>query len=126
MTTSRSKASGTRWESAVVTYLRSWWREVDRTPLAGRFDKGDIKYGPPGWTIECKCQQRIDLPMFMRQSKKEAENNGHSRYVCIVKNRRSKWSSGNVAEAFAVMPLSVWADVARECEQAQEIIRAQK
>lgn len=113
---SPAKAAGTRWETEVVRYLRAWWAEVDRRPLSGRYDKGDIKYGPAGWTVECKNQQRLNLPLFLRQAKTEAANNGTGRYVVIVRNRRSKFSSGATADAFAVMPLHAWADTVKELE----------
>jgi hypothetical protein len=40
---SAGKAKGTRWESAVVTFLRSagfGW--ADRVPLSGARDRGDV------------------------------------------------------------------------------------
>lgn len=114
---SASKATGTRWETEVVRYLREWWPTIDRRPLAGRFDKGDIKYGPQRWTIECKNHNRINLPFFLRQTRTEARNNADPYYVCVIKSRRGKYSSGATGEAFAVMPLELWAELAADHER---------
>jgi len=111
-----SKQAGTRWETEVVNYLRQWWPMVDRRPLAGRYDKGDIKYAASGWTIECKNHAKLNFPMFLRQARTEAANNGDPWYVAVVKNRKAKFSSGATADAFAVMPLRVWAELAHELE----------
>lgn len=113
-----NKAAGTRWETAVVNYLRSWWETIDRRPLAGRYDRGDIKGGPRWWTIECKNEATIRLPFYLRQAKVEATNNGDPWYVAIVRNRRGRLSSGSVEDAFAVMPLRLWAQLVYEHEQA--------
>lgn len=112
-----SKATGTRWETAVVGFLRFWWAEIDRRPLAGRYDRGDVKYGPKGWTIECKNEERIRLPFYMRQARVEAANNGDRWFVAVVRNRRGKLSTGAVEDAFAVMPLRLWAELVAEHER---------
>jgi hypothetical protein len=114
-----SKAAGTRWETAVVGYLRSWWPTIDRRPLSGRYDRGDIKYGPRAWTIECKNEAKIRLPFYMRQAAVEATNNGDPWYVAVVRNRRGRLSSGTVADAFAVLPLRLWAQLTYEHERAE-------
>lgn len=112
----KAKQAGTRFETEVVNFLRTWWEAIDRRPQAGRFDKGDLKYGPAGWTIECKNQAKILLPLFMRQARVEATNNGDERYVVIIKARRGKYSTGATRESYALMPLHMWADVAKEVE----------
>jgi hypothetical protein len=90
---------------------------MSRSPLTGRFDKGDFLNGPKGWTLEAKAEARINLPLYLRQAKAEAENNGHPWYAAVVKNRRGKFSSGSVEDAFVVMPLHLWAALAAEHEQ---------
>lgn len=100
----------------MVSYLRKTWPKIERRQLAGRFDKGDILNGPPGWTIEAKTAARLDFPAFLREAKAEAANNGTAWYVAVVKNRRGKFSSGSVEDAFAVMPLHLWAALVREHE----------
>lgn len=114
---SSSKAVGTRWETAIVNYLRPWWPLVGRRPLAGRYDKGDVGHGPQGWTIECKNQAKMNLPLWLRQAKVEARNNGDPWYVVIAKNRRGTVSTGATADAFAVMPLLLWAELVHEVER---------
>ena len=115
-----SKAAGTRWETAVVGYLRAWWPTIDRRPLSGRYDKGDIKYGPKNWTVECKNEERIRLPHYLRQARVEAANNGDSWFVAVVRNRRGKMSTGAVEDAFAVMPLRLWAELVAEHERLKD------
>jgi hypothetical protein len=45
---SKSRAKGTSWESAIVTYLiEQGWPHAERRALAGALDKGDIT-GLPG------------------------------------------------------------------------------
>jgi hypothetical protein len=105
-----SKAAGTRWETRVVSYLARWWSDICRRELTGRLDKGDIRNGPEGWTLECKAEARINLPRYLREAKVEAENAGNPLYAAIVKNRRGKLSTGSVEDAFVVMPLHLWAD----------------
>jgi len=119
---SLSKQAGTRWETRVVTYLRRYWPKIERRQLTGRFDKGDILNGPDDWTLECKAEARINLPLYLRQAKAEAENAGTSRYVAIVKNRRGKLSSGSVEDAFAVMPLHLWASLVCELEALRDLV----
>lgn len=111
-----SKAAGTRWETRVVSYLTRYWPDICRRELTGRFDKGDIRNGPDGWTLECKAEARINLPQYMREAKVEAENAGNHWYAAIVKNRRGKLSTGAVEDAFVVMPLHLWADLLMDLE----------
>ena len=123
---SASKACGTRWETEVVRYLRKWWPLMERRPLAGRYDKGDIMWGPKGWTLECKNEQRITLPRYLRQAKVSAANNNDPWCVAIVRNRRGKLSSGATEDAFAVMPLAMWAQIAFEHEEKTAALVPQK
>jgi hypothetical protein len=92
---------------------------MERRPLAGRYDKGDIMWGPARWTLECKNEQRIDLPRYLRQARVSAGNNDDPWFVAIVRNRRGRMSSGSTADAFAVMPLALWAQLTWEWEQRQ-------
>ena len=93
----------------MVSYLRRWWPLIERRQLSGRLDRGDALNGPKGWTLECKAEKRVDLPRYLREAKAEAANNGDPWYAVIVKNRKGKFSSGTVGDAFVVMPLAQWA-----------------
>jgi hypothetical protein len=115
---SPSKKAGTWWETQVVNYLRPYWPKINRRALRGRFDGGDTQDGPADCSLECKNEARIELPRYLRQAKAAAARNGHRYYAAIVRNRRGKFSSGSVSEAFAVMPLALWADVMRRLEDA--------
>ena len=117
---SKNKAAGTAWETAIVNFLVKWWAKIERRQLAGMFDKGDIINGPSDWTVEAKTAKTINLPRFLREAKAESINARTRWYVAVVKNRRGPLSSGSVDEAFAVMPLGLWAELVNEHEQLRE------
>jgi hypothetical protein len=98
---------GDQFERDVVQYLTPWWPRAERRRARGvRLDRGDL-VGIDGWVVECKDHASIDLAGFVDQAAQEAENAGVSRYVAVVKRRRR-----GIDQAYAVMPLRVWADVA--------------
>jgi hypothetical protein len=61
-----SKEIGTAWEVAVRDYLRygCGFPTVERLPLAGRRDVGDLG-GLPGFLIGCKAEKTIRLSTYM-------------------------------------------------------------
>lgn len=117
----KSKIKGTRWESANVEFLARWWPKIKRAALEGTGDVGDLTH-PEGWAIECKDRQPISLPMFLREAEAEAANRGVSRFVAIVKNRRSKGESGHVADGYAVTRTRVWAEATHALEAAEDAL----
>lgn len=71
---STNKAKGTRWESAVVGYLRErGWVHAERRALAGTKDLGDVT-GIPGVVIECKNQNRRSLAEWLDEAADERAN----------------------------------------------------
>jgi hypothetical protein len=80
----KSKATGTAAETAVVRYLQSWWPAAERRALSGSKDKGDIA-GIPGTVIEVKAAARLELAAWRRETWAEMEHAGASTCVLVVK-----------------------------------------
>lgn len=73
---SRNRAKGTRWESAIVDYLRSCgWSFADRVPLSGAKDRGDVALnnGSP-LVIEAKNANRIELSTWVDEANDESDH----------------------------------------------------
>jgi hypothetical protein len=70
-----SKEIGTNWERTVADYLRyvHGFRGVDRLPLKGRRDVGDIQ-GLPDFLIGCKNEKTIRLSTYMNDLRKQKGN----------------------------------------------------
>lgn len=105
-----SKVRGTRFESAVVAYLTAWFPCVERRALHGGQDRGDL-IGLPA-TIECKATKALDLAGALTEAKQAASRNGDPIYAAVLKRRQH-----GVAEAYAVMPLSVFATLLGEWDR---------
>lgn len=89
-----SKARGTRWESAIVEYLR--WRgfpHAERRALAGGKDKGDIA-ASPNLVIEAKSQARHSFAEWLDEATIEGENAGAD-VALVWAHRRGKGSPGD-------------------------------
>lgn len=74
---SRSKNKGTKWETAIVDYLRDVWhfRTARRVTLTGRADQGDIhlgELGDPLVVIEAKNEQRMSVAEYVDEADREA------------------------------------------------------
>lgn len=109
----RPKILGTTWESAVVTYLRTWWPSAERRSLQGNLDKGDIiNAGPYVW--ECKNTKAIDLAGGIDETKQEIVN-AKTEFGFLVVKRRMK----STGESYCVMTL------AQLCKMLERIDGAQ-
>jgi hypothetical protein len=95
---SRSKAKGTRWETAIVEYLREVAPHVERRALNGAHDKGDIT-GIPGVVIEAKNQERHSLAEWVDEAVAEGDNANADVAVAWI-HRRGKASP---ADGYVVM-----------------------
>jgi hypothetical protein len=96
---SRSRAAGTRWETAIVTALREHgWLHAERRAMNGNHDRGDIT-GIPGLVIEAKNVRRVELAQWVDEALAERANDGADVAVVWVK-RRGRTSA---ADAFVVM-----------------------
>jgi hypothetical protein len=95
----RNKAAGTRWESAVVDYLRGYgWPYVERRALNGSADRGDIA-GIPGVVIEAKNAKTISLAAWVDEARVERFNDGADVGAVWVKRR----GQASAAKGYVVM-----------------------
>ncbi len=99
---SRSRAKGTAWESAIVTYLRDQgWPHAERRALQGSRDRGDIA-GLPGVVVEAKNCRALDLAGWLDEATTEQANAGANVGAVWVKRRgRTNPDAGYVVMAGA-------------------------
>ena len=98
---SKSKAKGTRAESAVVKFLQSHGIEAERKALSGSLDRGDVKvvtpeiWGDTNIALEVKAGKqtanfnRSQFENWWMQAMVEADNCGDDPALCIVRYNRS-------------------------------------
>jgi hypothetical protein len=95
----RSKARGTAWESAIVTYLKAMgWPHVERRALSGGLDRGDIA-GIPGVVIEAKACKALDLAGWLTEATTESVNDGADFGAVWIKRR----GKANPADAYVLL-----------------------
>lgn len=88
---SRSKAKGTKWESAIVDYLSEHgFPYAERRALSGTQDRGDVA-GVPGWVLEAKNCSTASLGVWMDEAIVEQGNAGAD-YTAVWHHRRGKSS----------------------------------
>lgn len=105
---SKSRAKGTSFESAVVTFLiEHGFPYAERRAMQGKNDRGDIA-GVPGFVLECKATARIDLGEFVTETETERKNAG-ARYGATVIKRRGK----SIGDAYVAVPLSQFVELIR-------------
>jgi hypothetical protein len=108
----RAKEKGDRFEIAVRDFLReNGWPECERRAKQHAADRGDLILGPAWFTLDCKDHASIDLAGYMDQAAQEAVNARRPWFASIVKRRRKP-----VSEAYVVMPLRVFVEVAEMAE----------
>ena len=107
---SAAKAKGTRWESAVVDYLRGHgFRWADRIPLSGSKDRCDVTVGPGGPVVEAKNLKQDEWAKGLDEANKGAAN-AHAPFGVLWAHRRGKGSPG---EGFVVMDGATFTDLLR-------------
>lgn len=110
-----SKRKGSSWELAIAKYLiDEGWRHAERRIAGSTVDKGDI-YGILGCVIEAKNEKRIDLAGYMKELDVEMRNAKATTGAALVKKR----GTTSVADAYAVMPVSVWVDLLKKAGYGQ-------
>ncbi|WP_441248923.1 hypothetical protein [Kitasatospora sp. McL0602] len=122
----RNKSKGTAHETAVMRFLNTElglgeWQEwqkrfvfadphnpdnIKRQVQTGKDDVGDLHARP--FVVECKDEQTIRLPEYVRQANREAANAGFPYGVAVVKARRRK-----IQDAYAVTDLGTFARILR-------------
>lgn len=81
---SKSRATGTQAETAVVRYLQNWWPAAERRALSGNKDKGDVA-GIAGVCIEVKAAKTQLIGPWQRETETERINAGASACMLVVK-----------------------------------------
>ena len=109
------KAQGTRWESAIVTYLLERGRKAFRVAPAGRFDKGDIHLDDR-IVIEAKAVKKFDLASFVEQARQEAIHAGKPIGVAVVKRARK-----GTAESYVIITLDDFVNLIELLEAENDV-----
>lgn len=109
--TSKQKIKGSAWERAVVNYLSDYFPAIERRMAGSNVDKGDLQ-GIPFTVIECKDTTQQRYAEWLDHLDEQMENANAFRGVVIHK-RKGKPTS----EAYAVMPLLLWAELMKEATQ---------
>jgi hypothetical protein len=90
---SASKARGTRWESAIVDYLRAnGVPHAERRALGGASDRGDIA-GIPAVVVEAKNAKATTLAAWVDEAEAERRNDG-AELAVVWHHRRGRGSPG--------------------------------
>ena len=97
---------GTRWETAIVDYLRPYAPWVERRARSGAKDRGDIA-GLPGVVTEAKSANRIELSTWVDEAETERVNDG-AKVAAVWIKRRGKTSPG---DGYVVLKGSAWVDL---------------
>lgn len=91
---SAARSKGTRWETAIVDYLRSHGApHAERRAPSGAKDRGDVA-GIPGVVIEAKSHTGLNLAGWIDEAEVERANDGAALAV-VWHKRRGKTSAGD-------------------------------
>lgn len=124
-----NKARGTRWETAVVNFLRlRTGRDVPvfRPRQEGHADSGDV-HVDADFVLQCKDWERWsrgDLFNFVDDAQLQAIHAGRPWGAACVKRRRGKGSTGSVETGLVVMPLDIFAEIVHDLSEGREAIAA--
>lgn len=107
---SASKQRGTRWETAIVDYLRANGApHAERRALNGAKDRGDVA-GIPGLVIEAKSHTGMRLADWIAEAEAEARHAGAALGV-VWHKRRGRASAG---DGYVTMTGAAFAHLLRE------------
>ncbi len=108
---SKSKQTGTRFESALVAYLReNGVPHAERRATSGANDRGDIA-GVPGVVFEAKATAKLDVAGFMAEAAKERDNDDADIGVVVWKRRQKP-----IGQAAVILPLEDFVFLLEEAE----------
>mgnify|MGYP000954764845 CR=1 FL=1 len=104
---SKSKQKGTKFETAVVTYLSDCTTgQIERRTLSGSHDKGDVAGvfidGLP-IVVECKACSRLSIPEWLREAATERDNANAA--VGVVVAKRQGIGMANMGQQLVIMTL---------------------
>jgi hypothetical protein len=110
-----SKAKGTRWESAIVDFLRGRGIEARRAVQNGRLDDGDI-HGIGPFVGQAKAYRDLatGLRLGTAGAERQKDEAGERWGVLFLKAPRRP-----VSEAYAVMRMETFAEVLEALREAQ-------
>ncbi|MCY0926260.1 hypothetical protein OTB20_08575 [Streptomyces sp. H27-H1] len=113
-----SKAKGTNWESALVTYLREHHNPAaHRNVQMGAKDIGDID-GYYLHALEAKAEKSITLSDYIAQANREAIHAGQP-FGCAVVKRRMK----GTADAYVVRDLATDVRLMNRLKAAETLLQ---
>lgn len=122
--TNPAKRKGTTWETDVAVFFSGGGEGVTPIPAertgSADADLSDIRLGKYGeWLLECKNQQTIDLPAYLRQLERSKARAGvlPLKAAVVVKNRRH-----GTGEGYAVMRLSDFRQLVNYVMALEEVI----
>lgn len=122
---SRTKAKGTRWESAVVATLKNFFGrryglDPYRPAQSGRFDVADVN-GVSPFVVQAKDWRSWEdaIREGLDGAEAQAGNAGEMYGVAIVKRARRP-----VGLAYAVTTLATWARVLVRLRRAEALLQA--
>lgn len=114
---SRQKDKGTRFETAVLRYLRDRIGDpegmIHRETLHGNADEGDIKglyINTRSLVLECKNANRFSLSDWLEQARQEAANAGAD-YGMVVFHRPGR-GEARMGDQYVLMDLDTLARLA--------------
>jgi hypothetical protein len=112
------KAAGDRFERDVVSYLVAHgYPYAERAYGAGRpDDHGDID-GLPGWVLQCRAEQRMNLAGALDAAHVQLRD--HMHYAAAILKRRNH----STGEAYVVMTLETFAAIAGDQHDAPHELR---
>jgi len=99
---SKSRATGTKWETAVARYMSERLGWTVRRTGSRSYEKGDIEPDDIPWlVVECKDDKAIDLAGWIKQVEKAVLRVDLGRFGWVVSKRRMK----GVSQSYVVMTL---------------------
>src|SRR5690606_21747204 len=103
------KAKGTRHETEIVRYLREHGLSAFKPRAEGHADVGDI-HVDGRWTLQAKAYANVadGVREGTDGARRQAQHSGLPFYAAVVKRPRK-----STGDAYVVMPLSHFVDVAR-------------
>lgn len=84
-----SRQKGARCERELAGELRRFGFEARRGQQRSGLDQADVIGGPPGWHIECKAVERLNVWDAMKQAERDAAPG--EKPMVVMKRNRSGW-----------------------------------
>ena len=103
-----NKVKGSKWESDVALFLRSYGFDVWRLAQTGAEDQGDLAGSGPlmDWAFECRNRKELSLAKNVDDANDRARCKG-SRYGVTIMKRRGR----SVSEAYVAMDLATFTEL---------------